>query len=195
MVDLLTYLAIFFHINQHASSVIVVVGTGPWWRWATVARHEAPDYSLIGENADYIPDSKQQLGDYQIALSKKLRTREAHYLGEADSDLEWTRLRQRALIPMLRKHGDEYPDCEPPAVPTRQGGKGKGKAKATQEEEEESEEEEGRSGSKKVAQRKDKQTRGKTRKTQNLNKSATAQVLEGEAGPSSSRKTQKSRSK
>ncbi|KAI0072115.1 hypothetical protein K474DRAFT_1668219 [Panus rudis PR-1116 ss-1] len=106
---LLEYVAVCFERDLCATQVIAVAASGIYWRWRVVQRTELPPLpailtyraSLIGIEALHGEDS-QKVAAFLVSFETKNCC--TFRLGTDESDREWMRLRDTALIPILNEH-------------------------------------------------------------------------------------------
>ncbi|RDX57173.1 hypothetical protein OH76DRAFT_19936 [Lentinus brumalis] len=192
--DLFRYITLYFFIDKDAQSVVAVSAAGPEWRWAQFKRTEFPTTAVWigGRDADhdYVEGGQEDVDRKENAFMAKFRKRDVFYLGRESSDKEWTKLRDTALIPILRSHPTVYPlppkpsksnerptggERDKPAGEQEERPKGKGRKKTAGRGRDESEGE------------KDGGTKGKGRKKAAARGGKQKQVVvagENEAGPS-----------
>ncbi len=121
--DLLVYSSVYFKSNKRASAVIGITSAGGYWRWAMIKRADVPSYDHIRGKAWLEGDDKEALRDHQERFHELFSGHPWYYIGEAESDAEWTRLRDEGLIPLLEAHATDYPEV----MQWVQADKGKGK--------------------------------------------------------------------
>ncbi|KAI0074992.1 hypothetical protein K474DRAFT_1467779 [Panus rudis PR-1116 ss-1] len=125
---LLEYVAVCFERDLCATQVIAVAASGIYWRWRVVQRTELPPLpiilkyraSLIGIGPLHGNNSDKVMAFLVSFETKKCRT---FRLGTDESDREWMRLRDTALIPILNEHkpypSTMLPTSRPPKKKTR----------------------------------------------------------------------------
>lgn len=122
--DLLYYLALYFTRDTSAQAVIAISGAGLYWRWREFQREEVPSLTFATVHEVY----HEYTGEDAVRAAKFMRnfnTRDFFYLGRPQSDKELTRMRETALIPLLKKHNN-YPFTMLPNPPPRRKHKGPG---------------------------------------------------------------------
>ncbi|KAI0770572.1 hypothetical protein C8Q74DRAFT_912783 [Fomes fomentarius] len=90
--ELYEYLQTCFMRDLCARSVIAMSAAGPYWRWIRVKREQIDLETLM------IDTEKLQ------AMLRRFRAATIFSLGTKESDGEFTRLRDKGLIPIIEKH-------------------------------------------------------------------------------------------
>ncbi|KAI0072113.1 hypothetical protein K474DRAFT_1668217 [Panus rudis PR-1116 ss-1] len=106
---LLEYVAVCFERDLCATQVIAVAASGIYWRWRVVQRTELPPLpailtyraSLIGIKALH-GDNSQKVMAFLVSFKPEQCC--TFRLGTDESDREWMRLRDTALLPILNEH-------------------------------------------------------------------------------------------
>ncbi|RPD57266.1 hypothetical protein L227DRAFT_235180 [Lentinus tigrinus ALCF2SS1-6] len=123
--DLLTYISAYFMADEHASAVIGISTAGGYWRWAVVKRADVPEYELLLREFALRGQEMLDLKKFQKHFHALFNGHPWQYLGEPESDAEWTKLRDEALIPLLEAHATDYPEFMQWLQPETVKGKGK----------------------------------------------------------------------
>ena len=92
------YACEYFHRDRCAESVILMAASGPYWRWIEVTRAQCAP----------VRPSKDEEATSALTLQKNYLRRfnraPIFTLGTTASDKELTRMRDKALIPLLENH-------------------------------------------------------------------------------------------
>ncbi|TFY50947.1 hypothetical protein EVG20_g11240 [Dentipellis fragilis] len=109
--DVAYCLSVQFERDPYAQLLIAIVAAGAWWQWRTFKRAEVPPTRFWDEKAVSPPLSQEE--KYWRSLEYKILTKFSKapitYLGTMQSDQEWDKLQQTALIPILEAHASHYP--------------------------------------------------------------------------------------